>query len=106
MPALTLALLGPLQVSRADGGAVAFRSRKYLVLLAYLAVEQRHSHSRETLLWPEAPEDAARGNLLVAVADLRRLLGEGGAGGGCGAGVAGRPALTGGDRAGAASAGG
>jgi WD40 repeat protein/predicted ATPase/DNA-binding SARP family transcriptional activator len=79
MPALTLALLGPPQVIRADGRAVAFRSRKHLALLAYLAVEQRHSHSRDTLLgllWPEAPEDAARSNLRVALADLRRLLGE------------------------------
>jgi DNA-binding SARP family transcriptional activator len=78
MAALTLALLGPPQVARADGGAVAFRSRKHLALLAYLAVEQ-HSHSRDTLLgllWPEAPEDAARNNLRVALADLRRLLGE------------------------------
>ena len=80
MPALTLALLGPPQVIRADGGAVTFRSRKHLALLAYLAVEQRHSHSRDTLpglLWSEAPEDAARSNLRVALADLRRLLGEG-----------------------------
>ena len=80
MPALTLALLGPPQVTRADGTAVAFRSRKHLALLAYLAVEQRHSHSRDTLLgllWPEAPEHAARSNLRVALADLRRLLGEG-----------------------------
>jgi predicted ATPase/DNA-binding SARP family transcriptional activator len=80
MPALTLALLGAPQVTRADGGAVVFRSRKHLALLAYLAVEQRHSHSRDTLLgllWPEADEDAARTNLRVALADLRRLLGEG-----------------------------
>jgi DNA-binding SARP family transcriptional activator len=79
MPALTLALLGPPQVACADGAAVAFRSRKHLALLAYLAVEQRHSHSRDTLLgllWPEATEDAARSNLRVALADLRRLLGE------------------------------
>ena len=44
MPALTLALLGPPLVTRADGGAVAFRSRKHLALLAYLAVEQRRCH--------------------------------------------------------------
>jgi len=80
MPALTLALLGRPQVTRADGGAVAFRSRKHLALLAYLAVEQQHSHSRDTLLgllWPEADEDAARSSLRVALADLRRLLGDG-----------------------------
>src|SRR5690242_19101641 len=81
MSALTLALHGPPQVTRADGAAVVFRSRKHLALLAYLAVEQRHSHSRDTLvglLWPEADEEAARSNLRVALADLRRLLlGEG-----------------------------
>ena len=62
MPALTLALLGPPLVIRADSGAVVFRSRKHLALLAYLAVEQRHSHSRDTLLgllWPEAKERIA-----------------------------------------------
>ena len=77
MPALTLALLGPPRVLRADGGAVAFRSRKHLALLAYLAVEQAHSHSRDSLpglLWPEAPPDTSRSNLRVALADLRRLL--------------------------------
>src|SRR5262245_58618163 len=80
MPALTLALLGPPLVTRADGCAVVFRSRKHLALLAYLVVEQRHSHSRDTLLgllWPEADENAARTNLRVALADLRRLLDEG-----------------------------
>ena len=34
MPALAPALLGPPQVTRADGGAVAFRSRKHQALLA------------------------------------------------------------------------
>jgi DNA-binding SARP family transcriptional activator len=64
---------------RADGTAVTFRSRKHLALLVYLAVEQRHSPSRDTLLgllWPEADEEAARNNLRVALADLRRGLGE------------------------------
>src|SRR6266545_4271402 len=78
MTALALTLLGPPCASR-EGQALAFRSRKQLALLAYLAVEQRHSHSRDTLLgllWPEAAEEAARNNLRVALADLRRLLGE------------------------------
>ena len=39
---LKLALLGPPQITRADGTPVTFRSGKELALLAYLAVE----HSR------------------------------------------------------------
>jgi DNA-binding SARP family transcriptional activator/predicted ATPase len=75
---LRLTLFGPPQVARADGSAITFRSRKHLALLLYLAVEQRHSSSRDTLLallWPEADEQAARNNLRVALADLRRRLG-------------------------------
>jgi predicted ATPase/DNA-binding SARP family transcriptional activator len=75
-----LTLFGSPQVVRADGTAISFRSRKHLALLLYLALEQRHSSSRDTLLamlWPEADEEAARNNLRVALADLRRALGEG-----------------------------
>ena len=78
MAALTLALLGPPQITRADGTPVA-RARKELALLAYLAVECRHEHSRDTLLgmfWPEATEEAARNSLRVALANLRASLGE------------------------------
>src|SRR5262249_39400841 len=78
MTALALTLLGPPCATR-EGHALVFRSRKHLALLVYLAVEQRHSHSRDTLLgllWPEAAEEAARNNLRVALADLRRMLGE------------------------------
>jgi len=78
MAALTLALLGPLQIAHADGTAVV-RARKELALLAYLAVEGRQVHSRDTLLgmfWPESPEEAARNSLRVALANLRAALGE------------------------------
>ena len=64
---------------RADGAAVVFRSRKHLALLIYLSVEQRHAISRDTLLallWPNADGEAARNNLRVALADLRRGLGD------------------------------
>ncbi len=77
-PALTLTLLGPQQLAR-GGDHVVLRSRKHLALLMYLAVEQQHRSSRDTLLnllWPDANEEAARNNLRVALADLRRLLGE------------------------------
>jgi len=78
MAALTLALLGPPQITHADGTAVV-RARKELALLAYLAVESRYEHSRDTLLgmfWPEATEEAARNSLRVALANLRAALGE------------------------------
>src|SRR5262245_9915604 len=76
---LTLTLLGPPQITRADGTAVAFRSRKALALLVYLAIECRQEHSRDSLLgllWPEDPEEAARNSLRVALANLRQTLGE------------------------------
>ncbi|HEY3231388.1 MAG TPA: BTAD domain-containing putative transcriptional regulator [Roseiflexaceae bacterium] len=78
MAALTLALLDPPQIAHADGTALV-RARKELALLAYLAVESRQEHSRDTLLgmfWPEATEEAARNSLRVALANLRAALGE------------------------------
>lgn len=78
MPSLTLALLGSPHITRADGGAVAFRSRKELGLLAYLAVEGPAAQRRDTLLgllWPDAAEEAARNSLRVALANLRQGLG-------------------------------
>lgn len=80
MPAVTLSLLGPPQLTRA-GGTTIVQARKELALLAYLAVECRQAHSRDTLLglfWPESAEDAARNSLRVALSNLRSALGEGG----------------------------
>ncbi len=76
---IRLKLLGPPQIVRADGTEIALRSRKHLALLVYLAMEQRHASSRDTLtalLWPDVPEDSARNNLRVILANLRRDLGE------------------------------
>jgi predicted ATPase/DNA-binding SARP family transcriptional activator len=78
MPSLTLALLGPPRVTRADGSTVAFRSRKELALLAYLAVEGPAAQRRDTLLgllWPDVPEESARNSLRVALANLRQAIG-------------------------------
>src|SRR6266487_4436810 len=78
MVLLAIELLGPPRIALA-GGILTLRMRKDLALLAYLAVEQQHTHSRETLvgpLWPDSTEEAARNNLRVALASLRRLLGE------------------------------
>jgi predicted ATPase/DNA-binding SARP family transcriptional activator len=73
---LSLTLFGSPQVDL-GGSPRAFRLRKELALLVYLAVEQQRPQSRETLVglfWPELPEAAARNNLRVALANLRRLL--------------------------------
>lgn len=62
-----------------DHAAITLRSRKHLALLIFLAVPQGRAHSRGTLValfWPEISEDAARNNLRVALADLRRSLGD------------------------------
>jgi predicted ATPase/DNA-binding SARP family transcriptional activator/Tfp pilus assembly protein PilF len=77
---MSLRLFGSPQLVRADGTAIALRSRKHLALLIYLAIEQRHPSTRDTLialLWPDAGEEAARNNLRVALADVRHSLDDG-----------------------------
>ena len=74
MAHLTIGLLGPPRIALA-GSILTLRLRKELALLAFLAVEQEHRHSRETLvglLWPDVSEEAARNNLRVVLAGLRR----------------------------------
>jgi DNA-binding SARP family transcriptional activator len=78
MPRLTIELLGRPRVSLGSQ-PLDMRMRRELALLAYLAVEQAHRHSRDSvlgLLWPDVAEQAARNNLRVVLARLRRLLGE------------------------------
>jgi predicted ATPase/DNA-binding SARP family transcriptional activator len=78
MAQLTINLLGAPQISL-DGRPLDLRVRKELALLAFLAVEQERPLRRDTLLallWPDAPEEAARNNLRVVLAGLRRLLGD------------------------------
>src|SRR3954454_6311763 len=80
MPRLTIELLGRPRISLA-GRPLDVRVRKELALLAYLAVERGHQHSRESilgLLWADASDEAARNNLRVVLAGLRRLLGAAG----------------------------
>lgn len=75
----TLTLLGAPRLTGSDGAVVPVRARKEVALLAYLAVESARPQQRETLLsllWPEAPEDAARLSLRVALAHLRTVLGD------------------------------
>jgi predicted ATPase/DNA-binding SARP family transcriptional activator len=77
MAELHLAFLGPPQIVHPVLGDLTLPKRKVLALLAYLAVESRAAHSRETLLgllWPEMPDAEARNNLRVTWAMLRERL--------------------------------
>ena len=78
MPArLSVCLLGLLE-AWLDGQMVSgFEYTKVRGLLAYLAVEAGQPQSRLHLcdmLWPEAPEPAARQNLSQALTKLRQAL--------------------------------
>jgi len=76
---LRLAFLGPLEIVHPQRGDITLTNRKALALLAYLATESRHSHSRESLLgllWPDMPDADARNNLRVTWSQLRTKLGD------------------------------
>lgn len=73
-------LLGRVQVSSAAAVQVRprFRSRKTLLLLAYLACAPQQHHNRETLgelLWPETDLPLQRNRLRYEVCQLRKALG-------------------------------
>jgi WD40 repeat protein/DNA-binding SARP family transcriptional activator len=77
MTLLRLRLLGPPELLAGDRQA-AFKTRKTLTLLAYLAVE-RGSHPREQLadlLWPAGDPEDARSSLRTTIAYLRAALGD------------------------------
>lgn len=79
MARLSLALLGPMQITLDGQPAGGFAYNKARALLAYLAVEAGRPHLRDTLaalLWPELPDEAARHNLRQALANLRTVLGD------------------------------
>lgn len=75
--ALEIMLLGGFHV-RLDGHPVAGVSYgKMRALLAYLAVERKQDHRRESLaalLWPGNNPETARGNLRRTLTDLRQAL--------------------------------
>src|SRR5262245_35094620 len=79
MAGLSLALLGPLQITL-DGQPVSgFAYNKARALLAYLAIEAERPHHRDALvglLWPDLPDTTARANLRVALANLRVAIGD------------------------------
>jgi hypothetical protein len=68
---LELRLLGPIQFSINDDHSLTLPVRKEEALLAYLATEHGHPHSRDSLvalLWPDAPPENARLSLRVNLA--------------------------------------
>ena len=81
--ALTLSLLGGLEVTRAGRPVTTFRREKVRALLVYLAVEAGRPHLRTSLaglLWPDQRDPAARRNLSQTLVRLRQALaGEAGA---------------------------
>jgi DNA-binding SARP family transcriptional activator len=79
MARLTLSLLGAFQATLAGEPITRFESNKVRALLTYLAVEADRLHRRDSLaalLWPDWPDEAARGNLRHALANLRRAIGD------------------------------
>lgn len=82
MAHLSIALLGTFQVALDGRPVTGFESAKVRALLAFLAAEAGRAHAREAiaeLLWPERPPGAALGDLRHALADLRKVLGDGAA---------------------------
>ena len=79
MTHLSLALLGPIQVTLAGQPITPFKYDKVGALLVYLAVEAERAHEREALMglfWPDLPEEAARNNLRQALVKLRDAIGD------------------------------
>ena len=77
MARLTIALLGPFQVTLDGTSVTGFESAKVRALLAFLAAEAGHPHSREALaelLWPELPPGAALADLRHALSSLRKTI--------------------------------
>jgi TolB-like protein/Tfp pilus assembly protein PilF len=72
---LRLRVLGPFEVRWSDGEPVDLTTRKAQSLLAYLAVENGRSHTRDqlsTLLWADMADERSRHNLRQTLAKIRR----------------------------------
>jgi predicted ATPase/DNA-binding SARP family transcriptional activator len=78
LPELIFSLLGRLQISHRQMGAITLANRKAIGLLSYLLIESDHAHTREFLLgllWPDLPTASAQNNLRVTWAQLQKTLG-------------------------------
>lgn len=79
MTHLSITLLGPLRIERADTILVEGNAGKPWALLTYLVAEADRPHAREqlaALFWPDQPEQNARQNLRWALATVRRAIGD------------------------------
>src|SRR4051794_1279826 len=79
MSRLTLRFFGPFQADLNGAPLSQLRSTRIQALLAYLAVEAQHAHTRDSLaalFWPDEAETVAKQNLRQALYQLRQLLGE------------------------------
>jgi len=77
MDQISIFLMGRFQLTLNGASVTGIESDRGRALLAYLALETDHPHSREALaglLWPDVPERAARQNLRQALYNLRRAL--------------------------------
>jgi DNA-binding SARP family transcriptional activator/predicted ATPase len=78
MPRLSIALLGPLNVTL-DDQPVSFGYDKLRALLAYLALEAVQPVRREKLaglLWPDQSDQSAQDSLRQALSRLRKTIGD------------------------------
>jgi predicted ATPase/DNA-binding SARP family transcriptional activator len=81
MDFLSIAVLGPLQVTLNGALVTGFEYNKVRALLAYLAMESGQPQSRAhlcDLLWTDLAEKTARRNLTQALTVLRRALSDSG----------------------------
>lgn len=79
-PILSVSVLGTVSVAVADR-PIRIKNRKSSAVVAYLALSETLSESRERLvglLWSESEEDKARGSLRQTLRELRALFGEAG----------------------------
>ncbi len=77
MARLSISLLGPFQATLDGKPITAFESVKVRALLAFLAADAAHVHTREALaelLWPDHPPGAALADLRHALAVLRKAI--------------------------------
>jgi predicted ATPase/DNA-binding SARP family transcriptional activator/Tfp pilus assembly protein PilF len=76
MVAFRLQLLGTFQATVNDAPVATFRSDKSRALLAYLALNGRYPHPRDTLatlLWGDYTQQAARASLRQTLSNLRQV---------------------------------
>jgi DNA-binding SARP family transcriptional activator len=72
-----LTLFGGFQLLDSKKHPIALSARKSKALLAWLAVNPDHEHTREKLaglFWPDSNEKQARHSLRQALADLRKIM--------------------------------